>query len=43
MPNILIVDDEPAIADTLIYALEADGFSTQWLGLAGPSYNPANA
>lgn len=43
MPNILIVDDEPAIADTLIYALEADGFSTQWLGLAGPALIYAQA
>ncbi|MEX6502873.1 two-component system response regulator CreB [Pseudomonas zhanjiangensis] len=35
MPHILIVEDEVAIADTLVYALQADGFSTQWLGLAG--------
>jgi len=27
MPNILIVEDEPAIADTLIYALETENFS----------------
>jgi two-component system catabolic regulation response regulator CreB len=30
----LIVEDEAAIADTLIYALQAEGFSTRWLGLA---------
>ena len=34
MPHILIVEDEAAIADTLIYALQAEGFSTHWLGLA---------
>lgn len=27
MPSILIVEDEPAIADTLIYALETENFS----------------
>jgi two-component system catabolic regulation response regulator CreB len=35
MPHILIVEDEAAIADTLLYALQAEGFSTQWLSLAG--------
>ena len=35
MPHILIVEDEPAIADTLIYALTADGHSTHWTTLAG--------
>nr|WP_298114166.1 two-component system response regulator CreB [uncultured Pseudomonas sp.] len=34
MPHILIVEDEAAIADTLIYALQAEGFSTTWLSLA---------
>ncbi len=34
MPQILIVEDEPAIADTLIYALQGEGFSTHWLTLA---------
>lgn len=33
MPHILIVEDEAAIADTLIYALQSDGFSTTWLTL----------
>ena len=33
MPHILIVEDEAAIADTLIYALQSDGFTTSWLGL----------
>ncbi|MGH8353328.1 MAG: two-component system response regulator CreB [Pseudomonas sp.] len=35
MPHILIVEDEAAIADTLIYALQAEGFATTWLSLAG--------
>ncbi|MHA6495036.1 two-component system response regulator CreB [Pseudomonas borbori] len=35
MPHILIVEDEAAIADTLIYALQAEGFTTCWLSLAG--------
>ena len=30
-PKILIVEDEPAIVDTIQYALETDGFETQWL------------
>ena len=35
MATILIVEDEAAIADTLIYALQAEGFSTRWVSLAG--------
>jgi two-component system catabolic regulation response regulator CreB len=35
MPRILIVEDEPAIADTLIYALHSEGHDTHWLTLAG--------
>lgn len=34
MPHILIVEDEAAIADTLIFALQGEGFSTTWLSLA---------
>lgn len=34
MSHILIVEDEPAIADTLIYALQSEGFATTWLTLA---------
>jgi two-component system, OmpR family, catabolic regulation response regulator CreB len=30
LPRILIVEDEPAIADTLIYALKTDGFAPEW-------------
>ncbi|WPN54401.1 two-component system response regulator CreB [Pseudomonas sp. P9_2] len=33
MPHILIVEDEAAIADTLIFALQAEGFTTTWLTL----------
>ncbi len=35
MPHkILIIEDEPAIADTLIYALQTDGFAVSWKNLA---------
>ncbi|MDH1680608.1 two-component system response regulator CreB [Pseudomonas chengduensis] len=33
MPQILIVEDEAAIADTLVYALQAEGFVTRWSSL----------
>jgi len=33
--KILIVDDEPAIADTLAYALGTEGYATDWCGLGG--------
>jgi two-component system catabolic regulation response regulator CreB len=29
-PKILIIEDEPAIADTLLYALRTEGFDPQW-------------
>lgn len=29
-PRILIVEDEPAIADTLVYALRTEGFEPEW-------------
>jgi two-component system, OmpR family, catabolic regulation response regulator CreB len=29
-PRILVVEDEPAIADTLIYALKTEGFTAEW-------------
>jgi two-component system catabolic regulation response regulator CreB len=35
-PRILIVEDEPAIADTIQYALETDGFQTVHLQLGLP-------
>ena len=34
MPHILIVEDEAAIADTLVFALQGEGFTTTWLSLA---------
>ena len=30
LPRILIVEDEPAIADTLIFALKTEGFAPEW-------------
>ena len=33
MPHILIVEDEAAIADTLVFALQSEGFTTTWLSL----------
>lgn len=33
--KILIVEDEPAIADTLVYALGTEGFETHWVGTGG--------
>ena len=36
MPEtILIIEDEPAIADNLVYALELDGFATVWCATGG--------
>lgn len=37
LPRVLIIEDEPAIADTLVYALKTDGFAPQWCatGAAG--------
>ncbi len=30
LPRILVVEDEPAIADTIVYALASDGFDPVW-------------
>ena len=37
MPHILLIEDETAIADTIIYALQREGFSCDWhnLGASG--------
>ncbi len=36
MPHrILIVEDEPAIADNIVYALETEGFATRWCPTGG--------
>jgi two-component system catabolic regulation response regulator CreB len=32
MYNILVVEDEPAIAENITYALNQDGFKTKWFG-----------
>src|SRR4051812_29525588 len=32
---ILIVEDEPAIADTLVYALKTEGFAPEWCSTGG--------
>ena len=29
-PTVILVEDEPAIADTVIYALESEGFDVDW-------------
>lgn len=33
MDTILVIEDEPAIADTVVYALESEGFRTRWVRL----------
>jgi two-component system catabolic regulation response regulator CreB len=33
MARILIVEDEMSIADTLVFALQAEGFATPWVGV----------
>jgi len=30
--SVLLIEDEPAIADTVVYALETEGFATRWYG-----------
>lgn len=32
---ILLIEDEPAIAETIVYALQSDGFATHWVTLGG--------
>lgn len=34
MPHILIVEDEPSIADTLLFVLQSEGFNVTWKTLA---------
>ncbi|MEO6245611.1 MAG: two-component system response regulator CreB [Opitutaceae bacterium] len=45
LPRILIVEDEPAIADTLLYALRTEGFAPEWCatGQAGAAALAAKA
>ncbi|HLO66565.1 MAG TPA: two-component system response regulator CreB [Holophaga sp.] len=40
---ILIVDDEPAIADTLVYALRTEGFQPAWCDLGGKAVEAVRA
>ncbi len=37
--NILIIEDEPAIADNLIHVLEMDGYQVSWFATAGEGLN----
>ena len=43
MAHILIVEDEAAIADTLIFALQGEGFTTTWLSLGRKGTRSAGA
>ena len=38
-PRILVVEDEPAIADTIVYALATDGFEPDWCGTGADALN----
>lgn len=40
-PRILIVEDEPAIADTIVYALATDGFDPHWCATGGAALDAA--
>jgi len=37
-PLILVIEDEPAIADTVVYALETEGFATHWCTTGGDAW-----
>ena len=39
--RILVVEDEPAIADTIVYALSTDGFEPQWCATGGAALEAA--
>ena len=41
--RILVVEDEPAIADTIVYALATDGFDPQWCANGGAAIDAARA
>ncbi len=41
--RILVVEDEPAIADTIVYALASDGFDPQWCATGGAALEAARA
>jgi len=42
-PRILVVEDEPAIADTIVYALSTDGFEPHWCATGGAALEAARA
>ena len=39
----LVVEDEPAIADTIVYALSTDGFDPHWCATGGAALEAARA
>jgi two-component system catabolic regulation response regulator CreB len=41
MPRILVVEDEPAIADTIVYALSTEGFEPVWCATGGAALEAA--
>jgi len=41
--RILVVEDEPAIADTIVYALTTDGFDPHWCATGGAALDAARA
>jgi two-component system catabolic regulation response regulator CreB len=41
--RILVVEDEPAIADTIVYALSTDGFDPQWCANGGAALEAVRA
>ncbi len=41
--RILVVEDEPAIADTIVYALATDGFEPQWCATGGAAIDAVRA
>lgn len=36
-PVLWLVEDEPSIADTLVYTLESEGFEVRWFERAEPA------
>ena len=42
-PRILVVEDEPAIADTIVYALSTDGFEPHWCATGAAAVQAAAA
>jgi len=42
-PRILVVEDEPAIADTIVYALSTEGFEPHWCATGGAALEAARS